>query len=96
MDIVQFGKRKKSMSVSDNTLQAENQGSFLKNLRRFSAEVGKNIAIRVLKNPVRALEVTSNISTVAATKNHTAALSSLPEVINFYHTGKKFYKGKIV
>ena len=34
------------------------------------------------------MEITSNIATAAATKIPKAALSSLTEVINFYHTGK--------
>ena len=43
-----------------------------------------------------ALKITSNIARPAATKNPKAALSSLPEVINFYHTGKRLYLGKFV
>ena len=88
--------RKKSMIVSDNTIQAEGLGSFFKNLGRISAKAGKKLATNVLKNPGRALEITSNIATAAATKSPKAALSSLPEVINFYHTGKGLYLGKFV
>ena len=88
--------RKKSMIVSDNTIQAEGLGSFFKNLGRISAKAGKKLATNVLKNPGRALENTSNIATAAATKSPKAALSSLPEVINFYHTGKGLYLGKFV
>ena len=84
------------MTVSDNTKQAENLGSFSKNLGRISAKAGKNIAIKVLKHPGRALKITSNIVTVAATKNPTAALSTLPQVINFYHTRKRLYLRKLV
>ena len=60
--------RKKSMIVSDNTIQAEGLGSFFKNLGRISAKAGKKLATNVLKNPVRALEITSKIATAAATK----------------------------
>ena len=42
------------------------------------------------------MEITSNIATAAATKSPKAALSILPEVINFYHTGKGSYLGKFV
>ena len=42
------------------------------------------------------MEITSIITTAAATKSPKAALSSLPEVINFYHTGKGSYLGKFV
>ena len=80
--------RKKSMIVSDNTIQAEGLGSFFKNLGRISAKAGKKITSNVLKNPGRALEITSNIATAAATKNPKAAFSSLPEVNIFYHAGK--------
>ena len=47
--------RKKSMIVSDNTIQAEGLGSFFKNLGRISAKAGKKLAANVLKNPGRAL-----------------------------------------
>ena len=50
----------------------------------------------VLKNPGKALEIGANIATAAATKSPEAALSTLPEVINFYHTGKGSYLGKFV
>ena len=83
--------RKKSMTVSDNTIKAEGLGSFFKNLGKISAKAGKKLATNVLKNPSRALEITSNIATAAATKSPKAALSTLPEVINFYHTGKVLY-----
>ena len=88
--------RKKSMIVSDNTIQSEGLGSSLKTLGRISAKAGKKLATNVLKNPGRALEITSKIATAAATKSPKAALSSLPEVINFYHTGKRLYLGKVV
>ena len=88
--------RKKSMIVSDNTIQAEGLGSFFKNLGRIFGKAGKKLATNVLKNPARALEITSNIATAAATKSPKAALSSLPEVINFYHRGKGLYLGKFV
>ena len=80
--------RKKSMIVSDNTIQAEGLGNFFKNLGKVSAKAGKKLAKNVLSNPGRALDLTAKIATAAATKNPKAALSTLPEVINFYHTGK--------
>ena len=88
--------RKKSMIVSDNTIKAEGLGSFFKNLGKISSKAGKKLATNVLKNPGRALEIGANIATAAATKNPKAALSTLPEVINFYHTGKGLYLGKFV
>ena len=88
--------RKKSMIVSDNTIKAEGLASFFKNLGKISAEAGQKLAKNVLSNPARALEITSNIATAAASKNPKAALSTLPEVINFYHTGKGVYLGKFI
>ena len=84
------------MTVSDNIMQAEILGSFFKKLGRISAKVGKKLATNVLKNPGRALEITTNIATAAATKDSRAALSSSPEVINFYHTGQGLFLGKFV
>ena len=88
--------RKKSMIVSDNTIKAEGLGDFFKNLGKISAKAGKKLAKNVLSNPGRALNLTAKIATAAATKSPKAALSTLPEVINFYHTGKGVYLGKFV
>ena len=88
--------RKKSMIVSDNTIKAEGLGSFFKNLGKISAKAGQKLAKNVLSNPGRALDLTAKIATAAATKSPKAALSTLPEVINFYHTGKGLYLGKFV
>ena len=88
--------RKKSMTVSDNTIKAEGLGSFFKNLGKISAKAGKKLAKNVISNPGRALDLTAKIATAAATKSPKAALSTLPEVINFYHTGKGLYLGNFV
>ena len=79
--------RKKSMIVSDNTIKAEGLGSFFKNLGKISAKAGKKLATNALKNPARFLEIGANVATAAASRNPKAAISTLPEVINFYHTG---------
>ena len=88
--------RKKSMIVSDNTIKAEGLGVFLKNLGKISAKACKKLAKNVLSNPGRALDLTAKIATAAATKSPKAALSTSPEVISFYHTGKGLYLGKFV
>ena len=49
------------------------------------------MAKNVLKNPGRTLEIGANVGTAFASRNPKAALTSLPEVINFYHTGKGLY-----
>ena len=88
--------RKKSMIVSDSVIQAEGLGSFFKNLGKISAKAGIKLAKNVLSNPGRALDLTTKIATAAANRSPKAALSTLPEVINFYHTGKGLYLGKFV
>ena len=88
--------RKKTMIVSDNVIQAEGLGDFFKNLGKISAKAGKKLAKNVLSNPGRALDLTAKIATATASKSPKAALSTLPEVINFYHTGKGVYLGKFV
>ena len=88
--------RKKSMIVSDNTIKAEGLGDFFKNLGKISAKAGKKLAKNVLSNTGRALDLRAKLATAAATKSPKAALSALPEVINFYHTGKSLYLGKFV
>ena len=80
--------RKKSMIVSDNTIQAEGLGDFFKNLGKKVLNVSKKMGKNVLKNPGRALEIGANVGTAFASRNPKAALTSLPELINFYHTGK--------
>ena len=84
------------MTVSDNTKLAEGLVSFFKNLGRICAEAGKKLATNELRNPGRALKFTSNNASAAATKSPKAALSSLPEAINFYHMGKGLFLGKFV
>ena len=87
---------RKSMIFCVNTIQAEGLGNFFKKLGIISAKTGKNLATNALKNPGRILEIGVNIATAAASRNPKAALSTLPEVINFYHTGEVFYLGKFV
>ena len=84
------------MIVSDNVIQAEGLGDFFKNWGKIPAKAGKKLAKKVLRNPGRALDLTAKIATTAATKSPKAALSTLTEVINFYHTGKVLYLGKFV
>ena len=84
------------MTVSDNTMKAEGLSGFFNNSGKLSPRAGKKLAANVFKNPGRALEIGASVATAAASRNPKAALSSLPEVINFYHTGKGFYSGKLV
>ena len=87
---------KKSMIVSDNTIQAEGLEDFFKKLRKVSGKAAKKLATNALKSPAKFLEIGANVATAAVSKNPKAALSALPEVINFYHTVKGLYLGKFV
>ena len=82
------------MTVSDNLIQAEGLGDFLKNLGKKGLNVSKKMAKNVLGHPGRALDVTTKIATAAASRNSKQALSTLPELITFYNTGKGLYLGK--
>ena len=84
------------MTVSVNTIKAEGLGSFFKSLGKISAKSGKKLAKNIINNPGRALDLTAKIATAATTKSPKAALSTLPEVINFYHTRTGLYLGKFV
>ena len=83
--------RKKSMIVSDNTIKAEGLGDFFKNLGKKGLNVSKKMAKNVLKKPSRALDITANIATAAASRNPKNVMKSLPELITFYNTGKGLY-----
>ena len=83
--------QRKSTFVSDNTIQAEGLGEFFKNLGKVSSKAAEKIATNALKNPARLLEIGANVATAAVSRNPKAALSTLPEVISFCHTGKGLY-----
>ena len=63
-------RRKKSMTVSVATIEAEGLKDFFKSVGRARINFGK----RVANNPVRALEIASKIGSAAASRNPRAAL----------------------
>ena len=77
-----FVIEKKSMIVSDNTIQAEGLGDFFKKLGKVSSRAAKKLATNALKNPARFLEIGANVAAAPASRNPKAALSTLLEVIN--------------
>ena len=79
------------MTVSDNTKKAEGLGDFFRILGKKGLNVSKNMAKTVLSNPGRALDLPAKIATAAASRNSKQALSTLPELITFYKTGKGLY-----
>ena len=96
MVIVRIVIETKNMTVSDNTLQAEVFFYFFKNLGKKGLDVSKKVAKRILNKPGRGLNLTPKTATAAVSKNSKQALSTLPELITFYNTGKSLYLGKIV
>ena len=84
------------MIVSDNTIQAGGLGDFFKNLGKKGLNASKKMTKNVLSNPGRALALTAKIATAAASRNSKQALSTSPELITFYNTGKGLYLGKFV
>ena len=88
--------RKKSMTVSDTTIKAEGLGDFSKNLGKKGLNISKKMTKNVLSNPRRALDLTAKIATAAACRNSKQTLSTLPELITIYNTGKGHYLGKLV
>ena len=88
--------RKKSTTVNDNTIKGEGLGDFFKNLGKKGLNVSKKMAKNVLSNLGRSVDLTSKIAKAAASRNSKQALSTLPELITFYNTGKGLYLGKFV
>ena len=94
MDIVRFLIEKKTIIVSDNTIQAEGLGDFFENLGKRGLNVSKKMAKNVLSSPGRALDLTAKSATAAVFKNSKQSLSTLPKLITFYNTGKGLFLGK--
>ena len=82
--------------MSDNTIKAESLGDFFKISGKKGLNVSKKMAENPLKNALRFLDLTANVATAAASGSPKAALSTILEVIIFYHTGKRLYLGKFV
>ena len=82
--------------MSDNAIQEEGLGDFFSNLGKKGLTVPKTMAKNVLANPSRALDITANFATAAASRNPKNVMKTLPELITFYNTGKGLYLGKLV
>ena len=88
--------RKNSMTVSDNTKKAEGLGDFFKNLGKKGLNVSKKMAKNVSSIAEQSLDLTAKIATAAVSRNSKQALSTLPELITIYNTGRGLYLGKFV
>ena len=84
------------MIVSKNRRAVEGLGDFFKSLGSSSVKVGKKSADKKVRKLPGALEIGANVSTAFASRSPKAALSSSPEVINVYHTGKRIYLGNFM
>ena len=60
---------KKSMIVSDNTVQAESLRKFFKNLGKKGINVPRKVAKNVMKNPGRAYETEANVGSTFASRS---------------------------
>ena len=77
-------RRNKSMTVSDETIEAEGLKEFFKTVGKVSVNFGKKVA----NNLVRALEIANKIGGAAAIRNLRAALSATPDLIKFATAGE--------
>ena len=83
------------MTVGDNTIKAEGLGDFFRNLGKKGPSVSKKMAKNVITYPGPALDLTAKIATASVSKSSKQALSTLPELITFYNTGKGLHLGKL-
>ena len=84
------------MIVSENTIKAEGLVDFFMDLRKKGLKGSKKLAKYVLKNPARALDITANNATAAASRNPKNVMSTLSELKTFYNTGEGLYFGNFV
>ena len=75
------------MTVSDNTIAAEGLGDFFISLGEKGVDASKKMARNVWIIPERASEIAANVSSAFPSNSPKAALSTLPKLINFCHTG---------
>ena len=83
------------MTVSDIRIAAAGQRDCFKSLREKDLMLQK-MARSVFINPGSALEIGANVGTAFASRNPEVTLSTLPEVLNFHHTGEGLYLRKFV
>ena len=84
-------KRKRSLIVADQTIQAEGLGDFFNLL----GKAAKSVGTKILNNPGRALEIAANIGTAAASKNPKLIAGTAADNIKIVQLEKGFYLGII-
>ena len=81
------------MTVNDKSGEAEGLGKVFKNLEGRSAGAVRKLATIVLKKPATAFEKGAEIVSEAVSRNPKATFSTVPDVIDFYCTGKRLILG---
>ena len=84
------------MTVSDNPILAEGLCDFSRSLCKTGLNASRKMAKKVSKNHGRTLEIAAYVGTAFASQTFKATLSTLPDVITFYHFGNGFYVAKPV
>ena len=84
------------MTVSDKAKVVEGLGDFFKKIAKKGLNPSQKMVKFLLKNPGSALGITANGASAVASRNTKAVLSTLPELINFYHAGKGLHLRKYV
>ena len=87
--------RKKSMIVSDNTVEAEGLGDFFKNPGEKGLNVSKKLSKIVLSNPTRALDITANLVNAAASIKPLKGIIIITRGDQFLSFGQRLLPGKI-
>ena len=82
--------------MSDYKVAAEGLQDFFKNRGKKRLNVSKQLAKTAIKNPRRALDITANNATAAASRSPKNVRSTPAEVIYFYHTGRGLYLQRFV
>ena len=83
-------KRKKSFTVSDQTIAAEGLGDFFKHIDKAANNFGNK-----LKSHLRALELATTIGTADASKDPRMIVATDPDNLEFVHQGNGLYLGKV-
>ena len=81
---------KKSFAVSHDTVKAEGLVHLLGNLGKISAKSADKV-IKKMKHPGGAIKIWAKIGGAAASQSLKAALSTIADVINIYHSGNSLY-----
>ena len=75
------------MAAFDDSMKLEGFGHLFEKIGQASAEAGEKLSTDVIKYPGRASERGAKFGSEAVSRNSKAALSTIPDVMNFYNTG---------